>query len=293
MASQSRHDVQKSRVYRCDGATTPFAKGHTLETTADIEAWIARIVNKDYFKRNWPGLANSRIHVKSGAGTRIARGGWGGGVIRINAPLWARTESVMLHEMAHVLQMFTRRHVVTCVGGKLDRDGPWQSHGWQFGFCYLLLVRNELGKAAHDDLKAEFKANKVRYTAPRQGRPLVGAEREAALARLAANREVQAARSAEKRELGKHRAVVCGRLLADYTKLAQEVDTRQASLPDRGWGDPEIRELRNQQNGLESKMDKLVADAPTRSAWAEQFPQFPQPKRQHGMWQFNLWEWVR
>ena len=289
-------DVQKSRMYRCDHATGPYYKGHTLQTTADIEAWVRRIVSKDYFRRNFPGLAGTDILIKSGAGTRIARGGIVRGVIFINAPMWARTEGTMLHELAHVLPLYAQRRKDRCLNGKFDRLGDkWEPHGWQFAHCYLVLVRNELGREAHDALRDAFKAAKVRYNAPREGRRLEGAERDAALARLAANREVQAARNAEKLQVARIRVGELADLVEAYKATDVQYEQRVADLQARGveWidqrQDADVRRLRSEMDAIEGQARKMLTDAPTRRVWADTHPHHPQPKRQHGMWQFDLY----
>lgn len=82
-----------------------------------------------------------------------------------------RQKSVVLHELAHILQ-----------------PSGTAAHGWEFCSIYLRLVRHFMGKEAHDKLKAEFKAGRVRFTKPRAKRTLTHEQREAATARLAAAR---------------------------------------------------------------------------------------------------------
>lgn len=85
---------------------------------------------------------------------------------------------MLLHEMAHL--------VTGLPNGDRDRTHTWQ-HGHQFCAAYLVLVRHELGVAAHDALRVSMKAHRVRYTPPRS-RPMTDEQRAAAAARLAANR---------------------------------------------------------------------------------------------------------
>ena len=91
-----------------------------------------------------------------------------------------RQKSIVLHELAHILQ-----------------PSGSAGHGWQFCSIYLRLVRHFIGNEAHDRLKAEFKACKVRSTKPRAKRTLTPEQREAATARLAAARAARTARTEE------------------------------------------------------------------------------------------------
>ena len=158
-----------------------------------------------------------------------------------------------------------------------------------------MLVRNELGRDAHDALRDAFKAAKVRYNAPREGRRLEGAERDAALARLAANREAQAVRNAEKLQAARVRVGELVGLVEAYEATNTRYEQRVADLQARGVGwadqrqDADVRRLRSEMDAIESQARKMLTDAPTRRVWADTHPHHPQPKRQHGMWQFDLY----
>ena len=92
-------------------------------------------------------------------------------------PLWSRNEAIVLHELAHTI----------CQREHSDATG----HGWQYCAIYLTLTLHAMGREAHDVLKAAFKENRVRYTAPRKRKPMDPARKAELVARLAAYREAQ------------------------------------------------------------------------------------------------------
>ena len=91
---------------------------------------------------------NSVIKVKDGRGCTFARGGSRG----VTLPVWARSKPIVLHELAHTLT-FHEKQV-----------GP---HGWLFCRAFLDLVGTFIGADAKKELKASFRAHKVR-TSPRR-----------------------------------------------------------------------------------------------------------------------------
>lgn len=178
-------DTQKARVYRSDEALVAIAK--PLPKVRDMQRFVDRLWGQrrvyrwfgpDAFHARWRklGRASSAPIVHDGRGRRRA-GGWSRG---ITMPLWSRNEAIVLHELAH--SMCARLH------------GPRvAAHGWQYCDIYLRLVLYGMGREAHDTLKAAFKANRVRFRAPRQRAPLTPERRAELVARLAAHREGRAA----------------------------------------------------------------------------------------------------
>jgi putative metallohydrolase (TIGR04338 family) len=145
-----QRDQQRARLYRAEKVVL---KGKTkpLPTVADIEAYIAKMQSRvTLVKRFGPALTRP-IRVKDGRGTSIARGG----VNHINMPLWSRNEFITLHEVAHVIAQ--RLHGTALAG-----------HGWEYANIYLQLVQSMLGREKCEELKASFKAEKVRWTAKRK-----------------------------------------------------------------------------------------------------------------------------
>ena len=90
---------------------------------------------------------------------------------RISLGVWARQEMVVIHEVAHIYA-----------------SNIASPHGWEFCSIYLDLVRHFLGAKAHADLKASFKAHRVKFVKPREKRILSAGEREAMAGRMMAMR---------------------------------------------------------------------------------------------------------
>jgi putative metallohydrolase (TIGR04338 family) len=171
-------DTQRKRVYTAEHVLERFKK--PLPTVADVERFVAKVHDAHTVKTNYTNGVALMTHVKDGRGCRSARSR--GGVIVI--PLWARNDWVVLHELAHEL---TSRSIA------YRGMGLRAAHGWQFCSTYLDLVLWFMGREAHDALKASFKAHRVRFNKPRQGRVLTVEERAKLTERLAAARAAKAA----------------------------------------------------------------------------------------------------
>ncbi len=192
-------DSQRQKVY--DAETRAFGGWLRSESMSvrESQAFVDRVLATKWIENqeDWAGvLATIRrrggveIVPSHGGGNasfepREIGDGSGYGYIRIHRPsialgVKARQKDVILHELAHLIA---------------PRSAA--AHGWQFCDIELRLVRHFLGKEAHDRLKAEFKAGKVRFTKPRAKRQLTPEQREAATARLAAARAARAAKIEE------------------------------------------------------------------------------------------------
>jgi putative metallohydrolase (TIGR04338 family) len=164
-------DTQRHRVYKSDTALMAVAK--PLPTVEEVERYVKRVFGMKRIQAAFPSC-RTLPQVKDGRGRRKA----GGSSTMITIPLWARNEAVVLHELAHTICQRTH--------------GRWVAgHGWQYASIYLTLVLHAMGREAHDVLKAAFKANRVRYTAPRVRKPMDPARKAELVARLAAYRAAQ------------------------------------------------------------------------------------------------------
>jgi len=171
MSRKRPRDSQRSKLYRAEDFL--MGKGQSWETTAEIQAYVDHLVSLAWFQRRWPLAA---IAVNDGRGRRSACGstrralsGKYYGYIKL--PRWARTQSVVLHEIAHCCASIEARR---------NRE-PIASHGWQFARTLLELVRHEMGNEHWETLRASFREHRVRHKQPRRLSP---AARAAAAQRL-------------------------------------------------------------------------------------------------------------
>lgn len=167
-------DTQRARVYKSDKALLAIAK--PLPHLDDVTRYVRRIAK---MKRVSEAFPRSQLdtwfpEIGDGRGRRSACG-WSGG---ISMPIFARNEAYVIHELAHVI---------------CQRQYGWRiaGHGWQFCAIYLQLTLYAMGREAHDVLKAAFKANRVRFTAPRKRAPLSPERRAEMIERLAAFRRAK------------------------------------------------------------------------------------------------------
>jgi putative metallohydrolase (TIGR04338 family) len=132
----SDRDTQRKRVYDAERDMTAWTWTQTIAND-DLSTYVATVMNRRAVRARW-GARHVSITLKRGG---KAYGGYG----RISLPKGARNEPVILHELAHVLA---------------GECGGW--HGPQFTATYLLLVRTMMGRETYTELRAAYKANRVK-----------------------------------------------------------------------------------------------------------------------------------
>lgn len=156
-------DMQRGKLYRAEKTCAAWTM-KPFGSMVEVWAYLERVQRDRWFRRHF-GLF--RFRVDDGRGRRRGAAdtsGW------LTLPRHARHPQYILHEVAH------------CVSPR------GEMHGHVYAANYLKLVRHFLGAEAHAELRAAFKANRVRYNPPRQ----LSAETRARLAeRLAAMRAQQ------------------------------------------------------------------------------------------------------
>lgn len=165
-------DTQRSKIYKSERAALwPLAS--PLPSVSDVEKFCKKQLSRAAVQRRWP-RAGETVQVHDGGGRRAACA-WGG--YKISIPLWARSDVVVLHELAHIIcaRQFRRQEIA--------------GHGWQFAGVFLDLIRICKGRAAHDALKAAFKENRVAFKPPRPKRVLTPEQREKLIERLQSYRQ--------------------------------------------------------------------------------------------------------
>lgn len=145
-------DSRRQKLYNAERAAKwpDTMKQWGRGSVPEMRAYVDKLCRSAWFVRRWPQFRVYSIQVRDGRGHRNATGG--GGVVQM--PLWARKEWVLLHEVAH------------CV------TGTGHKHDWMFCANYLALVHHQMGKDAADELRAQFKFHRVKYTKPRAKRPM-------------------------------------------------------------------------------------------------------------------------
>lgn len=165
--------MQRQRVYDAENAAFDKSKPSEGLSVAECQAFVDKCCSSRVLQRRYPGAAHPPT-VKDGRGRRKAC--YMPVYHELRIPRWSRSRWILLHELAHAL-VYGRRGA---------------THGWEFAECYLYLVRVFLGRSAEDQLKAEFKAKRVRYREPRK-RQMSEAQRQAARERMLAYHAAKAA----------------------------------------------------------------------------------------------------
>lgn len=94
-------DNQRARVYNAESCI-PFGKKY--ESVGECQAYVDELLRLPQVRYYWNGYSSIRVH--DGRGGRRARAGWG----KVFLPKWARNESTILHEVAHVLSPSGVKH---------------------------------------------------------------------------------------------------------------------------------------------------------------------------------------
>lgn len=128
-------DSRQSKVYRSEA---PLHHGRNFTSVDEVQAFINDVTGARWFKSRWGSMSVPVIARTSGGSTGRYRG-------RINLARDHWNELTALHELAHVLE------------SSPDRAG----HGAEWVACYLLLVKQVMGQATWQALRASFVANKV------------------------------------------------------------------------------------------------------------------------------------
>lgn len=150
-------DSQRVRLYRAEGLVDA---GRRLPTVERMQAWVDGLAATEWFVARW---GERSFEVRPGFGHRRATADHATGVLQM--PKWARSELVLLHEIAHCLTPMT-----------------FASHGPEYAGVLLALTRRGMGPGTAQRLEDAFAAERVRWTlaAVPEGQSSVRAERMAA-----------------------------------------------------------------------------------------------------------------
>jgi putative metallohydrolase (TIGR04338 family) len=145
-----KRDFQRSRVYAAERELdgTP-----THRKLAECQAFVDKVLRSKWWRSRGgesgivveDGRGRSRACYQSGFFSMTGRG------IRppvVKLPRWARSELVILHELAH----------------SLTNGGPW--HGREFARNFLALVGRFMGREAATALRESYRKHRVKYRRP-------------------------------------------------------------------------------------------------------------------------------
>jgi putative metallohydrolase (TIGR04338 family) len=131
-------DSQRARLYRAEGEVDA---GRRLPTVERMQAWVDALAATDWFVARWGERA---FDVRPGFGHRRATADQHG---VLQMPKWARSEMVLLHEVAHCLTPVT-----------------YAAHGPEYAGVLLALARRGIGPAAAQALEDAFDRERVRWS---------------------------------------------------------------------------------------------------------------------------------
>lgn len=157
-------DSQRSKLYKAEDQCWPGHKNakHNM-SLEDVKGIVRGITTSPWWKER-VGESQWDITVDDGRGHRSAMAYYR----RITMPRFARSMSIILHELTHIL----------------TKKGP--SHGREYAKNYLAMVERWMGPLEAARLRECFRANHVHWHPKRQ---LTDAQRQALRDRFAACRK--------------------------------------------------------------------------------------------------------
>ena len=193
----SQSDNQRSKVYRAEGTihngksklgekmlkpqkirelysqgivTEGEYLGYVVEiaaSTKQCKAYMEKIVSYEWFTSRWHISTPSWVEGNApivGDGRARRKACWQPSTYEIKLPQWARTEPVILHEMAHwIVDKATVPRSDGSTGFWVAQYDPdHAAHGKEFASVFLELVRLQLGVKATKVLKASYKQHRVK-----------------------------------------------------------------------------------------------------------------------------------
>lgn len=178
-------DSQRSKLYAAERASGLQLHKHQAGMSIEqCQALVDKILGSAYVQRKYGWRKGTiPVHATHGGGRADYSGGyhrdrvtgeveWRGRHIRLG--VWARQPFIVIHEVAHHLA------------------GYGHGHDWRFAEVTLDLTRHFLGAEAGAQLKAAYKAGRVRFRKPVK-RTITPERREALVIQLAAARAAKAA----------------------------------------------------------------------------------------------------
>lgn len=148
-------DAQRERVYRAERCTG-FQGDLSMPEMRELQAYVMKVFLSKWQKKKYgcrmPTVKDGRRHKHAE-----------GGAQHLVLPRWARSPIVTLHECAHAIhcQLEERRRARRAGSTEPFKYQAW--HGREYCAIFLDLVRHFMGREAHDRLRCEFKAQKVKY----------------------------------------------------------------------------------------------------------------------------------
>lgn len=172
-------DSQRQRLYTAENVAFPGggpAKG--LRTIPECQAFVDKVLGSAWAQRRYGRRAIYVDHKAKG-------GHYSPGDRTMSLGMWARTQRVILHEIAHELT---------------PRECAW--HGQEFAATHLALVRQFIGQEDADRLRAAYVKHRVRHrwALPTPTRPVVTKAERVARAKVRDEREAASARRPERRQ---------------------------------------------------------------------------------------------
>ncbi len=207
MTTPRPRDSQRARLYRAEGLVDA---GRPLPTVARMQAWVDGLAATDWFVARWGARS---FEVRPGYGHRRATADAVNGVLQM--PKWARSELVLLHEIAHCLTPLTHA-----------------SHGPEYAGVLLALARRGMGPGTAQRLEDAFAAERVRWTlaAVPEAQSSVRAERMAASLASVSSHSASASEPATMPAPATNRARVPSRV-APRRATAQSPSPRESTQP--------------------------------------------------------------
>jgi hypothetical protein len=161
----THRDIARSKAYKSERSSWIWKGDAGLRLTIkQANAFLKSVLKTQWFQRRYSSLfCGKHLDTFTVVYPEYYRRTATGGSAQLFLPEWARTKTIILHELAHLLKV---RSLAYCY-----KDGKsYAGHGRAWAWIYADLVHRKIGKLEGDNLREWFRRLKCPYNKRRKGK---------------------------------------------------------------------------------------------------------------------------
>lgn len=151
MWPKKNRDSQRQKVYDAENLYQQIYPSRTFKSLEEIHQWIVKISNRKWFQKRFLYFKINIRNLKIHKGRVDGRAYWRVRDGNVVLPKWAWNEIVVLHELAHGLNINAKPH-----------------HGNRFCRVFLCLVKHVIGQKEAKYLRRCFRFKKAKFSMSKQ-----------------------------------------------------------------------------------------------------------------------------
>ena len=160
----THRDVARSKAYKAERSSWIWKGEAGLQLTIkQANAFLQSVLKTQWFQRRYSSLfCGKNLDTLTVIYPEYYRRTATGGRAQLFLPEWARTQTIILHELAHLLK--ARALPYSSKEGK-----SYAGHGRAWAWIFADLVHRKIGKLEGDDLRQCFRNRKCPFNKRRKG----------------------------------------------------------------------------------------------------------------------------